>query len=54
MDETHGVGQDSGQVSKEALVDSQESFSADGLEQAVKYALVQVTSLVVHASHDSV
>jgi hypothetical protein len=48
------VWQDSGQVGKEALVNSQESFGADGLEQAVKYALVQVTSLVVHASHDGV
>jgi len=51
---THGVRQDSGKVGKEALVDGQESFGADRLEQAVKYALVQVASLVIHASHNSI
>lgn len=46
--------QDSGQVGEEALVNGQETFSSNGLEQAVKHALVEVTSLVVHASHDSI
>lgn len=46
--------QDTSQVSKEALVDGKNTLCADSLEQAVKDALVQITGLVVHASHDSV
>jgi len=41
-------------VSKETLVDSQDTLCADGLIQAIEHALVKVTCLVVHASHDSV
>lgn len=53
-DQTHGVRQDSSQMSEEALVDGQESFGANGLEQAIKYTLVEIASLIVHPSHDSI
>lgn len=46
--------EDTSQVGKEALVDGKNTFRADGLEQAVKDTLVQVTGLIVHAGHDSV
>lgn len=54
MDVTHGVGQDSSQVSEEALVDSEDTLCADSFQQAVKNALVEVAGLVVHAGHDSI
>lgn len=54
LSQTHSVRQDTGQVSKEALVDGKNTFCADGLEQAIKDALIQITSLIVHTSHDSV
>jgi hypothetical protein len=41
-------------MSEEALVDSQDTLGADSLEQAIKDTLVQVTSLVVHASHNGI
>jgi hypothetical protein len=41
-------------MGKESLVNCQHTLCTDGLVQAVKYTLVQVTGLVVHASHDSV
>lgn len=46
--------QNASQVSEEALVDSKNTFRADGLQQAVKNTLVEVTSLVIHASHNRV
>jgi hypothetical protein len=48
------VWENTGQVSEKALVDSQDTLGADSLEQAIKDTLVQVTSLVVHASHDGI
>lgn len=41
-------------MGKETLVDGKNTFRADSLEQAVKDTLVEVTGLVVHASHDRV
>lgn len=41
-------------MSEEALVDSQEALGADSLEQTIEDTLVQVTGLVVHASHNSI
>lgn len=41
-------------MSEEALVDSKDTLGADRLEQAVENTTIQVTSLVVHTSHDSV
>jgi hypothetical protein len=52
--QTYSVWENTGQVSEEALVDSQDTLGADSLEQAIKDTLVQVTSLVVHASHDGI
>ena len=41
-------------MSKEALVDGEDTFGTDGLEQAVKDTLVEIAGLVVHAGHDGV
>lgn len=49
-----GVGQDAGEVREEALVDGEEAFRPDRLEQAVEDALVEVSVLVVEAGHDRV
>lgn len=54
VDQTHSVWENTGQVSEEALVDSQDALGADSLEQTVEDTLVQVTSLIVHASHDGI
>ena len=52
--QTYSVGKDTGQMSKEALVNSQDALGADSLEQAIEDTLVKVTSLVIHTSHDSI
>lgn len=52
--QTYSVWKNAGQMSEEALVDSQDTLGADSLEQAIKDTLVQVTSLVVHASHNGI
>lgn len=46
--------EDTGKVSEEALVDCQDALGTNSLEQAIKDALVQVTTLVIHASHDGI
>jgi hypothetical protein len=46
--------QDSSQMGKEALVKGKRTFRLDGPEQAIKGARVEVSSLVVHATHDSI
>ena len=51
---TYSMRQDTSQMSKETLIDSQDTLCADRLIQAIEHALVKVTCLVVHASHDSV
>lgn len=51
---TYGVRQDTGQVSKEALVNGEKTLSLYRLGQTVKHALIKVTSLVVHSRHDGV
>lgn len=52
--QTYSVGKDTGQMSEEALVDSQNTLGADSLEQAIEDTLVKVTSLIVHASHNGI
>jgi hypothetical protein len=52
--QTYSVWENTGQVSEEALVDCQDTFSADSLEQAIEDTLVQVASLVIHAGHDGI
>ncbi len=39
---------------EEALVNGEESLSADGLAQAVEDTLIQVTVLVIQAGHDGI
>lgn len=51
---TYSVRQDTGQVSKEALVNRKQAFCPDGLVQTVEHALVEVASLVIHSRHDRV
>lgn len=41
-------------MGKEALVNGKHALRSDGLEQAVKNAPVQITSLVVQAGHNRV
>lgn len=45
---------DTGQVSKEALVDCEYTFRANCLVQTVKYTLVKVSGLVVQSRHDGI
>ena len=51
---TYGVGKDAGEMGEEALVNGKGTLGADSLEQAIKHTTIQVTCLVVHASHDRV
>lgn len=46
---TYSVRQDTGQVSKEALVNRKQAFCLDGLIQTIEHALVEVASLVIHS-----
>lgn len=51
---TYGVRQDTGQVSKEALVNGENTFGLDRLRQTVEHALVEVARLVVHSRHNCI
>lgn len=46
--------QDSGQMREESLVHSQRALGLDSSEQAIEGARVQVSGLVVHATHDGI
>lgn len=43
------MGQDSCQVGEVAFIDSKETFGLDCLQEAVEYALIKVSVLVIHA-----
>lgn len=49
-----GVGENSGQVRDEALVNGKDSFGADRLSEAVEDAAVEVAVLVVQTRHDGI
>lgn len=46
--------QNSGKMSKEALINGQRPFGRDSLVKAVKDAIVEIARLVVQAGHDCV
>lgn len=48
------MGQNAGKMGKEALVDRKHTLLTDCLEKTVKYASVEVSSLVIHTRHDSI
>lgn len=48
------MGENTGQVGEETLVNGQDTLLADSLQEAVQDTAVEVTGLVVHAGHDCV
>lgn len=50
----NGVGQDSGKVGEESLVNSQNTFGPHGLRETIQYTFIQVAILVIQSRHDGI